>query len=290
MKYLLFLFLVLWSFPVWASVQFDSDDNGVIDAEYLLLIQSDCSGETETGIFCLDSDDGKLYYYDGDSVEEVGTGSGGDVVDDTTPQLGGDLDVNGHEIQSSGHVIFQLGDHDGTYSITVQDNNGYAVATINSDGEFEGGQLNNVVGQECDSTPDTDQHGCGDIITITISGSESNEVLMSPVYEDSTGYYQVTDADATGKKRCDCVLVENVTGDTWKCMTTGYFREDTIANTLCSGSCTAGDSFYASDDPTTNSGLTLTKPSNPDEVIRIGRFTDGDSFRIEPNRHSYVQE
>ncbi len=77
MRHLLFLFLVLWSFPVWASTQLDSDDNGVIDAEYLLLIQSDCSGETETGIFCLDSDDGKLYYYDGDSVEEVGTGSGG---------------------------------------------------------------------------------------------------------------------------------------------------------------------------------------------------------------------
>ena len=27
-------------------------------------------------------------------------GSGGDVVDDTTPQLGGDLDVNGHDIVS----------------------------------------------------------------------------------------------------------------------------------------------------------------------------------------------
>ena len=43
-----------------------------------------------------------LIYMDGSDVNEITTG--GDVVDDTSPQLGGDLDVNGFDITSASNA------------------------------------------------------------------------------------------------------------------------------------------------------------------------------------------
>lgn len=65
-----------------------------------------------------------------------------DVADDTTPQLGGALDVNGQEItgaidlHSTGDVIVELGDAAGTNKISVRDSGATEVASINSDGDI----------------------------------------------------------------------------------------------------------------------------------------------------------
>lgn len=56
------------------------------------------------------------------------------IVEDLTPQLGGDLDVNGKEIQSAANIPFQLGDAAGVNAVQVQDSGGVQVASINSDG------------------------------------------------------------------------------------------------------------------------------------------------------------
>ena len=66
------------------------------------------------------------------------------VVEDTTPQLGGALDVNGKEIvgaidiHSSNNVILELGDAAGSNKVSVRDSGGAEVAYINSDGLIYG--------------------------------------------------------------------------------------------------------------------------------------------------------
>jgi hypothetical protein len=103
-----------------------------------LVYQADCSLITDG--FCIDTDNGSLWYYDGDSVEQIGASAGDDLgsasatdvaalfsgdgaylrsdgstgdpsgsgltglVDDLTPQLGGDLDLNTHDITGTGNV------------------------------------------------------------------------------------------------------------------------------------------------------------------------------------------
>jgi len=73
-----------------------------------------------------------------------GGGGGGlsNVVEDTTPQLGGELDVNGNEIvgaidlHSTGDVILELGDAAGTNKVSVRDSAGTEQAAVDSDGNI----------------------------------------------------------------------------------------------------------------------------------------------------------
>lgn len=74
----------------------------------------------------------------------AGSGSSGiaSVVEDTTPQLGGALDVNGQEItgaidlHSTGDIIAELGDAAGTNKLSVRDSAGTEQAAIDSDGNI----------------------------------------------------------------------------------------------------------------------------------------------------------
>lgn len=69
-----------------------------------------------------------------------------DVVSDTTPQLGGALDVNGQEIRSvsganidlhsDNNILMELGDAAGTNKISVRDSAAAEVASVNSDGDI----------------------------------------------------------------------------------------------------------------------------------------------------------
>ena len=73
---------------------------------------------TDTDKFLV-SDGGTVKYRTGSEVAaDIGVGLS-DVVDDTTPQLGGDLDVNGHSIVSAGNGNIVI-DPDGTGSITLK--------------------------------------------------------------------------------------------------------------------------------------------------------------------------
>ena len=64
------------------------------------------------------------------------------VAEDTTPQLGGPLDVNGNEItgaidlHSTGDVVLELGDAVGTNKVSVRDNAGIEQAAVDSDGNI----------------------------------------------------------------------------------------------------------------------------------------------------------
>lgn len=59
------------------------------------------------------------------------------VVEDTTPQLGGNLDVNSNQITSSGDIIVKLGGNDGNQALRVYDSDSSTVAAINSDGRAD---------------------------------------------------------------------------------------------------------------------------------------------------------
>lgn len=73
----------------------------------------------------------------------LGSGGGGlnNVVEDTTPQLGGALDVNGNEItgaidlHSSGDIIQELGDNAGVNKVSIKDSDAIERAYIDSDGK-----------------------------------------------------------------------------------------------------------------------------------------------------------
>ena len=64
------------------------------------------------------------------------------VVQDTSPQLGGAMDVNGNEISgaidihSTGDVILELGDAAGSNKVSIRDSAATEVATIDSDGKI----------------------------------------------------------------------------------------------------------------------------------------------------------
>lgn len=61
-----------------------------------------------------------------------------DVVDDTSPTLGGDLSLGGFKLLSgaSNNAIIKLGDNAGTRKLSITDSDDVEVAYINSDGSF----------------------------------------------------------------------------------------------------------------------------------------------------------
>ena len=67
----------------------------------------------------------------------IGTDVLGDIVQDTTPQLGGDLDVNGKDIQASGSDdrVVQLADAAAARSFIIQDSAGVTIFAVDSDGD-----------------------------------------------------------------------------------------------------------------------------------------------------------
>jgi hypothetical protein len=71
---------------------------------------------------------------DGDGSSLTGLFS--EVSEDTTPQLGGDLDVGANEITSTGDVVVELSDNAGSSVFEVEDSDGTAVFSLNSDGEL----------------------------------------------------------------------------------------------------------------------------------------------------------
>ena len=81
-----------------------------------------------------------------------------DLVDDTSPQLGSSLDVNGNEIQSKsgaaiilhsdGNVLARLGDTAGSYKLRVQASDNTNVFDVASDGDVDMTGLIRVNGNE----------------------------------------------------------------------------------------------------------------------------------------------
>lgn len=71
-----------------------------------------------------------------DGVENTANSALQDVIDDTTPQLGGDLDVNSFDITSTANIDLKLGDAAGANKAVIKDSVGVEVAAIDSDGNI----------------------------------------------------------------------------------------------------------------------------------------------------------
>jgi hypothetical protein len=112
---------------------------------------------------------------------------GGDLVSDTTPQLGGDLDVNGKEIQSAGNIVFQLGDNAGTNKLSIQDSDGNEIWQVNSNGESGvATAAPHLVLQDSDNLGADEE--CARIeanATTTTDGSEDGYISISPMRNGS---------------------------------------------------------------------------------------------------------
>ena len=122
---------------------------------------------------------------DGTNPDMVDTGFIAAVVDDTTPQLGGDLDVNGSDIVSTGGAhIDIIPDTTGNVNLgadTVQVGDNNANATITTQG----------TGDLILNTNNGTNSG-----TLTIADGVNGNITLSP---DGTGEVQAVDAaDATG--------------------------------------------------------------------------------------------
>jgi hypothetical protein len=95
--------------------------------------------------------DNVIEYYDGTSWVDITSGGAGaglsNIVEDTTPQLGGTLDVNGQDIESIGgtnitlhsdnDVNILLGDSGGIDDFHIKDSGGASVFQVNSNGDTD---------------------------------------------------------------------------------------------------------------------------------------------------------
>ena len=103
-------------------------------------LQADLPASPADGELLYATDTNKLYVGDGGTAQEISGGTGGglaNVVEDITPQLGGDLDINGYKIISSSNGNIEL-DPNGTGDIILHGN-----LTIDDAGNISKlGQLN----------------------------------------------------------------------------------------------------------------------------------------------------
>jgi hypothetical protein len=128
------------------------------------------------------------------AIESIEGGSGMTaLVSDITPQLGGDLDVNGKEIQSAGNIVFQLGDNAGVNKVSIQDSDGNEIWKVDSNG----------VSGVATATPqlilsDSD-NTAGTAGVFGNSSGGANDVIMTIGVEDSagesTGYIEIDGVD-----------------------------------------------------------------------------------------------
>jgi len=87
-------------------------------------LQADLPASPADGELLYATDTNKLYVGDGGTAQEISGGTGGglaNVVEDITPQLGGDLDINGKKIVSTGNSNIEL-DPAGTGNVILHGN------------------------------------------------------------------------------------------------------------------------------------------------------------------------
>ena len=103
-------------------------------------LEADLPASPADGELLYATDTNKLYVGDGGTAQEISGGTGGglaNIVEDTTPQLGGDLDINGYKIVSTSNSNIEI-EPDGTGDIIFHGN-----LTIDSLGNFnKTGNLN----------------------------------------------------------------------------------------------------------------------------------------------------
>ena len=171
-----------------------------------------------------------------------GTGDMSNVVEDTTPQLGGDLDVNGNDIVSASNGNITI-DPNGTGFVKVTGTNAMFIP-IGSDaqepGTIEAGMI------RINSDTNTLEYATGNTFTTVATGGSA----ISNVVDDTTpqlgGALDVNGQSITSVSNGDITIAPNGTGTTIVSSTTGLVLPvGTTAQR--SGSASQGELRYNSD-------------------------------------------
>jgi len=208
---------------------------------------------------------------DGTNPDIIQIQTGGDVVDDTSPQLGGNLDVNGFDIVSTSDANIDIVPN-GTGDVTLQadtvqvgDSNADATITTNGTGNLT---LNTNGGT--DSGTITIVDAANGNITITPDGS-GNIVLDGLTFPNADGSAdQVLKTNGSGT-----LSFTDVSGGTsWQAVkTTGF-------------TAVAGEGYFCN---TTSGAFTMTLPASPtigDEVSFIDYAGTFDTNNLTIGRNS----
>jgi len=171
-------------------------DAATVEAAIESILLTSVAGDTGDELLIVDATDGGLKAVLWETLPGVGAGLN-NVVEDTTPQLGGALDVNGQEItgaidlHSTGDVITELGDAAGVNKLSVRDSAAIEVASIDSDGNLalsgsvdgrdiaaDGSKLDGIE-TGADVTDATNVETAIEAITLTsVSGATGDEILV----------------------------------------------------------------------------------------------------------------
>jgi len=208
---------------------------------------------------------------DGTNPDIIQIQTGGDVVDDTSPQLGGNLDVNGFDIVSTSDANIDIVPN-GTGDVTLQadtvqvgDSNADATITTNGTGNLT---LNTNSGT--DSGTITIVDAANGNITITPNGS-GNIVLDGLTFPNADGSAdQVLKTNGSGT-----LSFTDVSGGTsWQAVKTASFT------------AVAGEGYFIN---TTSGVITMTLPASPtigDEVSFVDYAGTFDTNTMTVGRNS----
>jgi len=248
---------------------------------------------------------------DGTNPDIIEVQTGGDVVDDTSPQLGGDLDVNGNKIVSTSNGNIEL-EPNGTGDVILDTDQvtvggGSEVGQISSNGAYD---LKLVTNSGTNSGNITITDGANGAITATPNGTgevvvggntnpgtlvlncESNShgiKLQSPAHSSGQSYtlkfptgnvtadrfLKVASVSGSGTTGVGQLSFAEVSGGTsWQAVKTSGFT------------AVAGEGYFCN---TTSAAFTLTLPSSPtigDEVVVIDYAGTFDTNNLTVGRNS----
>jgi hypothetical protein len=170
-----------------------------------------------------------LIYMDGSDVNEITTG--GDVVDDTSPQLGGDLDVNGFDITSASNADVDINPN-GTGNVVLKTDlvsigGGSEVGHISSNGAYD---------LKLDTNSSTNSSN------LTITDAANGDITMNA---NGTGSFVLQGNSSHGGKLK--IYEDTDLGTNYASFTTGSLSEDTTYTLPTALPSTSGDVLSSTD-------------------------------------------
>ena len=170
-----------------------------------------------------------IIYMDGSDVNEVTTG--GDVVDDTSPQLGGDLDVNGFDITSASNADVDIAPN-GTGNVVLKTDlvsigGGSEVGHVSSNGAYD---------LKLDTNSSTNSSN------LTITDAANGDITVNA---NGTGSFVLQGNSSHGGKLK--IYEDTDLGTNYASFTTGTLSEDTAYTLPTALPSTSGDVLASTD-------------------------------------------
>lgn len=220
--------------------------------------------------------DGKIYTKDDEGNESSTTGIS-ELAEDTSPQLGGDLDMNSNNITAGAVTISptELGYLDGVNS-NIQTQLGTKIVALVEDTTPQlGGDLDlNDKYIQLKNEPGSDDTGSGIIISATVDANATG--IGAALHIAADGHYEEADASANTTAPCTGIALETGTG-TKKVLLEGIIRNDGWNWTTGPG---VAGIIYLSE---TAGALTQTAPSTSEAFVQVvGYAITDDSMYFRP--------